>query len=118
MTARVLLTEGEWQWWFGVELAEAARLVRVQRALASAGVDSCPETVLGMSRTVLADGLASQRLRALAELWDRAPAAPVDADPGWPISEEAVVLPDEFHLHGGGALRPYCRRGRGEGRGR
>ncbi len=94
MTARMLLTEREWQWWFGVELGEAARLVSVQRTLLAAGIDSCPDTVLGMSRAVLADD-ASVRLRLLADLWDREPAPVVDTDQGWPMVGELPDLPSQ-----------------------
>lgn len=91
MSHPMLLTERDWQWWFGVSGAEAKRLLSVQRVLAQAGIDCCPETVLGMSRTVLADALASQRLRTLADLWDAALAPPVAADPGWPMETAGEV---------------------------
>lgn len=116
MSHPMLLTERDWQWWFGVSGAEAARLVRVQWALASAGVDPCPETALGMSRTVLAGGFASQRLRMLAELWERTAAPPVDVGPGWPIAMESPTL--RCHLRGmvsDGLQLPRCRRQAGNG---
>ncbi len=87
----VLLTERDWQWWFGVDGLEAVRLVHVQRTLLAAGLDPCPDTVLGMSRAVFVDHLAPVRLRLLADLWDREPAPVVDRDRGWPFVGE---LPD------------------------
>ncbi len=81
----LLLTEAEWSWWYEVGAREARRLVRVQRTLLRAGVDPSPDTALGMSRTVLAGPGAADRLRGLADMWEREAAAglEVPADAGW-----------------------------------
>ena len=92
----MLLNERDWQWWFRVSGAEATRLVQVQRALIVVGLTACPDTVVGMSRTVLGDGGASAKLRALADEWDRAPAPHAEADSGWPAPEE---MPHPGQLH-------------------
>ncbi len=87
MTSPYLLTPRDWQWWFGVSGPEAGRLVLVQQALLKAGFDPCPDTTLGMSRTVLADEMAAQRLRDLGRLWELCPAPPVAADAMWPLPD-------------------------------
>lgn len=111
----LLLTERDWQWWFGVDDAEAVRLVHVQRALLAAGIDPCPETVLGMSRAVLVDRLAPVRLRLLADLWDRRPAPGVLNEGSWSTADDLAVMPAHPHWVPGtdqtGGRRPHlCRR--------
>lgn len=88
----MLLTERDWQWWFDVDGTQAAHLVRVQRALLIAGIDTCPETVLGLSRTVLVDRSASTRLRILADQWERE--SPVAGEVGqrWLLVGEQPAL--------------------------
>lgn len=81
------LTQQDWQQWFEVAAVEAARLVVVQRTLLEAGICACPETVVGMSRSLLADPSAPAKLRLLADTWARADVSPVDASSGWPLFE-------------------------------
>jgi hypothetical protein len=81
------LTQHDWQRWFEVAGVEAARLVVVQRTLLEAGICACPETVVGMSRSLLSDPAAAAKLRVLADVWEQAGASPVDAPSGWPLLE-------------------------------
>lgn len=81
------LTQQDWQQWFEVAGLEADRLVVVQRTLSEAGICSCPETVVGMSRAVLSGPSVAAKLRALADAWDRTGAPPGGAPSPWPLFE-------------------------------
>ncbi len=111
MSRPQLLTELDWQRWFDVSPGEAARLVCVQRILADAGIDYSPDTVIGMSRTVLADRRAPQRLRALADIWSLMPPPCAHAQSAWPDWPDAEPMGDVRRAARCGARRR--RHGRG-----
>jgi ABC-type branched-subunit amino acid transport system ATPase component len=65
------VTGHNWMEWFELSEADAARLVLVEQALREAGICSDAETVLEVGRFILNDRRAPQRLRKLADIWER-----------------------------------------------
>lgn len=57
--------------WFEQSKRQAAHLVRTQRALQAVGLCDDPETVIEISRFILADPDAPAKLRQLADQWER-----------------------------------------------
>lgn len=67
----MLLTKEEWMVWFEQTKLQASHLVRTQRVLRAVGLCDDPETVIEISRFILADPDAPAKLRQLADEWER-----------------------------------------------
>ena len=67
----MLLTREDWMEWFEQSDDQARQLVRAQKALQAAAICDDPETVIEFSRFVLSDPDAPDKLRKLADAWER-----------------------------------------------